>query len=415
LGLSLGALLCGSVVAEDVGRLLSEGSEQLRRSEWAAAERTFRRALDERGADPDVLALLGIAQYHAESYSEAVESLTAATRGQTRYEARALYYLGLAHSQLEQRDQARVAFEELLRRYPDSVEASQLRRGTPTSGERPWSFMFMQSASRDDNPMRGSRVEDVVLIAPEADNALLTFLSASRRFNHSRFQLDGSVFRNDYTEVDDLDMLGATLAAAGHFNPSARARIRPFIELQHFWLDDAPFEARATVGLEYEQRTGERWSCETLARYSVQRYPEEPFQPLDGDDALLGLGIVRHGRPGSPADSFRFDLSGRHVSADDAFLGYLDAGGLVATRFRLSSGSTLGIATGLFRRVYDETDPTFDVRRDDTRWSSQAHLTVRLVRSLYLRLNATYVDNHSNVDQYLYRQTVWGGALIVMF
>ena len=74
-------ILCGAAHAADADSLFAEGLENMRDSQWAAAERAFARILEDSPDNPDARALLGIAQYHLGKYRLSEKHLSSALSG----------------------------------------------------------------------------------------------------------------------------------------------------------------------------------------------------------------------------------------------------------------------------------------------------------------------------------------------
>jgi tetratricopeptide (TPR) repeat protein len=354
-----------------------------------------------------VQALLGIARYELDRLAESVAAFRVALRNGTRYGARSLYTMGAALSRLGEDEEAQDAFARLLHEHPRSPEAFRLRE----AGEarlRAWTLQALASFLRDDNPVRGTQVDDLAPEIPPPDWMAQAHVSAERRFPGSWPTARASVFRMDYRQADDLDFTLTEARIEGPLHPSPRTRIVPGYSFRLSWLGRERYDVRHAFDVGVTRAIGRSYSSTFRVSAAREDHPDATFQDLDGTDVAGSLELSRRGRPGALLQSIRARLGGGRDGAGRDYLEHADREAEADARLAMPARSTLAIALRWRGRDFARTDPRFGARRKDDRRIGSVSLTVSLSAAVWARLGVTLADNESTIGRYDYRQVVTG-------
>jgi tetratricopeptide (TPR) repeat protein len=400
--------------AEEAETLFLKGAGQLARSQWAAAEESLSQALERLPGHPDILALLGMARYHRGRYRRAADDLSAALRGDTRYRARALYCLGLALSMSGEEARARRTFARLLDEHPSSPEADRVRgaaafwrRDEPQPETRPGSVLL--SAGYDTHATRS--VDVPTASGFQGDGFLSVFASSRTPIGEEGAQLGASLLWRDYSALDEFDYFTFSGRVELGRRAGERLSLRPFAGGRWSWLGGDRFEDGYSAGLRLVREPERGWTVDVDASAALMLHGRL-YSGLDGTE-VGGNARLLHG-----GESFRTGLvaRGRRVSADLAYLGYLEGeGGLAVSLVAASGKLMLDLEGGAGSRLYDDVNPTYATRREDAHAYVRATVVLSVWKHVFLQAHGTCVRHESNVSNYVYDQFVGSVGVVSSF
>lgn len=271
------------------------GSAALARGHWELAERELREAVRLAPDQPDLLLLLGIAQYQRGDMASCAATLDRARAGRVRAEARLLLYRGSAARALGDEARAEECFALLRRRHPGSAEVRRIPTVTgpvaPTQEDTTpgwWSAMALAGVVHDSHPVPPS---DFIVAgaSPDADPDWLWMGMAGLNvaIPDRPFQARLSVMRSDYHASDYLD---STFVSGQVSTPLRRgaATCAPRLTGERLWLGGAGFQRNWSLGASWVQDWNGTWQSEVLPVWQRRDYDA----PNDGQDAdVLGMDL----------------------------------------------------------------------------------------------------------------------------
>lgn len=399
------SLVLTLIPAQDPADLFLAGAEHLDRGEYVEAEA----ALEGIPGHPDALLLLGIARYHLGRHGDALESLEAALEGGTRYEARGLYYLGMARSMLGKEEEAASAFARLIQDHPESPEVQGLLslRADVEEQESPASAIFMASVGYDSNAAQAADLPTAT--DPEADGFWDGALLGRYGSDEGPFLLRGGVSWKDFFRASTYDLITARLQGEVTGYPAADHQVRPLAGVSHTWLGGQDHENRLEVGATWQVGQESPRPLELSLTEAFKTFSREEYEGLDGR-VFTATGETIH-----PVGPTEIGLAVEYVddTAEETYLGYRFWQGSVLLRFDLPSDSLVDLEAGGRGRSYKDISPTYGERRRDAGWFVEGTFIQSIVGGFLVRVRAAYLSNRSSIDDFTYDQVV--GSLGVMY
>ncbi|MBA2481784.1 MAG: tetratricopeptide repeat protein [Planctomycetes bacterium] len=412
--LLIAGLTASAARGEDLVAAYTEGAAALREGRWLDADAGFTRVLARWPEQADALALAGMARYHIGRYRAATEALHAALDHGTRYEARAWYYLGLAHNALHETEDARDAFHELASRFPRSPESAQIATLAPaTSAGTTCSLLAVANLTYDTNPRRYQPGPG--LSSSDPDWFTFAFASLTVPLPDSSVEFKGVFSWTNYLATDDLDLYTAGAEVAGRIASDAASFV-PRYAAQGLWLDGGEFFGmKHQASLVWHQDWGAGISSEATPSFSLNRYANR-YNGLDGVDSALRTVISWNAREGGLLR--RIALTGG-IDENLTYARYegwfeWDLEGSV--RCELPWRATLDLAAGVRDRGYRAPSPVQPgtIRRD-IRLAKTGTVTRPVGDLTHVQLTVSHADNESNVSDYTYRQWLAGVSVIIAY
>ncbi|MBA3709332.1 MAG: tetratricopeptide repeat protein [Planctomycetes bacterium] len=416
----LAAAFGGSEVgfaSEDVNPL-EAGAQALRDRDWSQAEVQLQRALAVWPGNPDVQVLLAISMYHAGRTPDSAALMRQAIDQGTRYEARALYYLGMM--QLEQGDPlaAQRTFARLIDRHPDSSEAAKMREaGTLTlQREEPrganaglGEFSGLVLVGYDDHP--DDLADQANGSTADADAYLLGYFSVGMRFKP--IHVRASYTHLDYLTVDRLDADSARFVVDHAFIVGDADSWVPRYSLRILLLEQAYFETRHDLSLRWNRRWNEDYETDVTPYVAYKSHP----QRYGGEDGWVE-GIDARATKYVGGDVLRSvfaAVGGDAFQADAAWLGWNEAAVACGAHVQLGWGIE-GDATLRYRkRVYAAASPIYGVRRDDDAFGFEASVSRPLTKWLLVQAGGEHDINRSNIPDYRFDRDIATLGLLIIY
>jgi outer membrane protein assembly factor BamD (BamD/ComL family) len=415
-------IICACTIAladeeDDTAQLYMKGARHLRLHRWAQAEQAFTEVLERWPGQPDVHALLGIARYHQSKYREALQDLALALEKGTRYTARALYYQGLAYSELGRSEYAAAAFERLITQFPNSAEAMKVKSlEIPRPPARPrveeekpnrFSFLFIQDVNRDSN---APLTQD-----PDPDTMLFTFASLKLSLHPLPFYMKSSLMVQEYFHEDDFDFVQLAGGVHGEISPTQDDTLRGAYTLKRFWLDDKELGSGYQAQLAWEHGWVADVFSDFSGNYARKVYDEDYNEEVTGYRSEGQMRLWWLSKPLNPLTRIRAGGLVSSETAKDDYLAYRSWRASLEFEFTLSERITTNVELTFGERVYRDVYPGYLESRFDQRFSAGASLLTKLFKYGYLRLNVRYLSSDSNIKEHNYYKTLYGAGIMLLF
>ncbi len=396
--------------------LFQRGTDSIKAERWEEAEKSFQTVLDANPQNGDVLALIGIAQFHGDKHKEAVTNLSLALKHGTRYASRCLYYLGLANSALGRKDASVEAFRRLLLEYPDAAETRKLlpRKVAPPAPKPPKrvSATIMLNGGYDSNP---SMISETDADDTGGDMYLLGYLSLSINAHPVPLIARGFVLSQKFMDKTEFDMIGAGGGVSGDFNLFSADKFQPAFNYLHYILDGEGFETILRPEARYLRTWSRNWGSDLVFRYDIKSHPDEEYKDLDGNRMSAKVRAWRNCDGPLLLNRFRIMGGWTDESLDADYLGYTAYAGGLELEFALPLQLTLVLDAGYEKREYKEVNPTYNETRSDDIIGFGVTALRPLWKTIFLRAAGTVANHKSNIERYDYtRSTVELGLLAAL-
>ena len=384
--------LAGSDAATEARRLVAA-------QRWNEAEVKLRGVLEDQPGDADACALLGMTLYHRAAYSEAVTHLDKALDSGTAYEARCLYYLGLACSKTGERDRARKAFTRLMSAHPDSPEAERLEGvsaelTTPISERRAfdvagWLVLFESGYSSNSELVDGG----------DGDVFVDVYASGSVDRDGWPMTLGGSVFVEKFADLTEDDFLRLTGDVRRDFRLGHAVRLEGVGEVGLSWLDFEAYERHISLLGDVDRVFADIFRGEARGEVRLVQGVDDDLTS-DGTELTLRLRGYRYWRDGGWLSRLRLELllerNDRDVDADGFDRLLLGVEG----RCRLPEQVSLDLGVEVEGRDYNGPEAGWDRARSDTTIELAAEVLRPLNRECALTGRIGTTTRDSNIDYY---------------
>jgi len=373
---------------------------------WSEAERLLVEVVAAWPRQPDVRALRGMARYHLGKYNMSADDLEFALDNDTKYTARALYYLGLSMSKLGKSNAAQQAFRRLVERYPDSPEAAKLgkpiremvRKRLGLKKGRPFSFVLSLEGAYDTNPSQTA----------EGDGDAFATVYASARGDIKPIRIGGSVFSQKYVDQSALDFLGLSANVEVNRQIGRRNEVRPRLIYSRYMLDSKACEDVFAGELSCTRTWSECWSTILTGRGGTKIYVDEVYGDLEGNSLKLDCSTRWTARPGGCLRRIKLMATWSDEGAEAEHWAYTAWLAGLGLEFNIGKRTILTVSAKGSEREYDDVNPTYTVIRSDTSASGRLSLERTLTDDFSVRLYVAHTKRDSNIDDYTYDQTIAG-------
>lgn len=396
IAVAAGVLLAASVNSPAAD--FNKGRRLFIDQQWAEAETELLDVLEASPGNGDASALLGMTLYHQDRYADSLPRLNQAVESGTRYASRVLYYLGLTHSKLGNRDEAKDSFASLLVKHPDSEEARRLAGVEPeaieaaseTRGYEVSGTILSIAAGLDSNP---ALTDD-----GNSDQLAAVYLSTDVSLGDLPVQFGGSLFFETYFDDSENNFWQAALDAGRDFQLSANSMLETSGQASQSWLDGDAFEREFTLSAEHSRAWSRLLRTEVRGRLTI--FDALGDATSDGDELSLRMRAYRYLERQDLLQRLRFELELRQDDRDESFLASDSVELGIQGRLDLPRHVTLDLALDYEMREYDGASPFTGRTRDDDTIELSAYLLKPLDATTYLTLDGTLVSRDSNVDFY---------------
>ena len=388
-GFVLAWLLVSSVSAETITRT----GRFLAKQQWVQAENSARAVLEKSPHDPDAHAMLGIALYHQGRFKESTSALQFAARGKSAYEARVLYYLGLAHSKLEQPEKAENVFLRLMMRHPDSPEARKLqgvsaditvsaekRTGMDISGT-----VFSLDAGYDTNPD--------LINGGDGDLQTSFYLYSDLGFESMPCLIGVSVFFEKYLDLTENDFVEIAVDLNDQFNVGKHDLVESSVEISQSLLDFEAFERNMSASVEYTHPWSRVWTSELRALGALTDADDEGY---DAIRARLRFRHYRYLLDARRLKRVRLTVKTYMNNRDTDSIAYTSVSGGIDCRLDLPFNTMLDLGLLLESREYAGADSDTLITREDSIMELSAYALKPVQKNQYLTGQAILRTRDSN-------------------
>ncbi|MBA2479831.1 MAG: tetratricopeptide repeat protein [Planctomycetes bacterium] len=404
--------------ASDATLPVESGAQALRERAWGEAEDHLRQALVVWPNDPDIQVLLAISLYHQGRSGDSRDLLRRALSKGTRYEARALYYLGMAAMDLGDRAEADRVFARLVERHQDSPEARKvgeagaltLKREEPTGiAAHTGEFAALGLLGYDDHPDDISDQSDGS--TADASAYALAYFAIGMRFRP--IHLRASYTHVDYFTVDRLDADSLRLLADRAFYVGERDSYVPRYSVRMLLLEQEFYETRHDLSLRWNRRWNEEFESDVTPYAAYKTHPAD-YSGEDGWVAGVDTRLTRYVDRTHLRSAYAA-LGGDVFQARDEYLGWNEV--VLAAGVHIEAGWRLGVDLGArYRtRFYAATHPAFGESRQDHHVGIDATVSRPLTDWLIVQVNVEHDANRSNIDVFSYDRNVVSVGVLVIY
>jgi tetratricopeptide (TPR) repeat protein len=391
------ALMVWCVLASGaLAQTLSHTGALLGAGRWGEAEVSARQLLEQEPGGADGRVMLGMALYHQGRYEPSVATLREALRLGTVYEARALYYLGLAESRCGRQEKASDIFMVLMMRHPDSPETQRLmglsadvtvsaqqREGMDLSGT-----ILSLEAGIDSNP-------DLI---DGGDGDLLCLLYAYTDIDAPRipFLIGASLLFEKYADLSENDFAVLAVNANDRISVGSGGVADWTVELSQTLLDYEAFDRTLSGTIEYSHPWRRVWVAQARATGALTDADAEGY---DATRAALRFRGARYLHVGALR---RVRVVGQWQAnqRDSEWLAYRSFGLGADCRVELPWDVSLDLGMRMESRTYDGAHPERGVTREDDLFELSAFAVRPLRTGRYATGQVRYTTRDSSDDLY---------------
>lgn len=373
--------------------------------DYPNAARLFRSIADEDPGDVSAGYHAGISLFKSGRYSEAQGYLVRAADQSPTVKDSAYFYAGICYLKTGQTDTALEKFE-YLRTYGQSEEIKLTAAGwirEIKKSKKPYGIFLKTGVQYDDNVNLGSIGED--RISEEEDFVSTLFLSTRYDVIDNgawQFGAGYSHFQSLHADLSEYDMAAFVGSIYGKY------RRRPFVwgftyYPAYYRLGSDGFLMRHQLRPEMVYEAGNDLLFRLALDYLLNNHLEDDARSghTRAGEFEIVSGVAN--KKGRVFVSTGFEDN----HADHPDYAYVELNGKAGVSFNLPQKISLGIVGKVSGKDYDNTDTTFNVKRNDTQYRGSVVVS-RSVLYDWLVASGEFemIRNDSNIDEFEYRETI---------
>lgn len=412
----------------EVQKVVDAAAKALANGEWAAAEKLIQKALTTVPNQPELLVMLGIAQFELGNMNGAFANTQRALNVKTRFAARALLYQGLAAVALTRQSEARALFARLRAEYPKSMEVGSIppmstwsyaskdtSKAQSETGMPWWNVIGLASMNWDSHPANPYDSTSNRSLDSEADLAAFAFASVG--VNPSavplRLRLTGSRF--DYHKRNDLDSTMVQGLIEAPLHKGTPTTFTPRARLQRIWLGGDSYQDLRHGAVAWTQDWSKPWQSDVAPYWEKRSYRA----PNDGRTCTaIGMDLRLQWTPTALGRFRRLTITGHweNADADMKYYGWDEYSLGAKARGSLPWRLQLDLDLRYRTRNGAQIDPTVNDYRDEKRFEGGMALSRPVFNErLTLELSVRQTSFDAWSPDLTYGQTMVALTLIAVY
>ena len=395
---------------------LGLGNSHYELESYEAAADAFRYVLKTNPNNSTALFYLGLSLVQQKKYAESIPYFEKAGALDPDFKQLSLFYVGRAHSELGDLEEASDTWRQAIKVNPSTDIARKtgtlVKKLTQKKSKKPWSVSMSTGIEYDDNVTVS--LQDLASGIGDTAN-IFEFSGDYKLLKTKKFELEVGYdfYQSLYHDLSEFDLQSHVFSLGGGY------------KFENFDVDLFTNYNRTTLGGEdflesyaFAPQIGffpsERWYA--LIGYSYEDSHFFTDSTRDGQSHSLGMDHFVFFMKGKSYLLFSYRVENKNTHADEfTYVGHYGALGIKVPLPIWNQKGAFKLTYRYFYKDYRDITPSLNRERRDLRHTIQVGLSQPLCEWLQLNLNYEFIDSVSNLQQIDFTENITSLSLSVAF